>query len=220
MAPLLAGVAPLGVAIGAAASMSSIGAFAGWSTSWVIFSGTPQMLTLQLTEQGAAAAAIVLTVAAVNLRLTVYSAALATTWQGAPLRWKLLACALLTDPCYAVAVRDELDRLEVGVRRVRYLAAALTLWIGWLASCGLGVLIGPRFTEAVPARLVLQLVLVSMVVSLCRERMHRRIGVLAAALAVPAVALPMGSGTLAAAAAAVAVGARLGRSRSSARSVS
>lgn len=205
MLPYLVGVAPLGAAIGATVAEQGIDPLAGWSTSWVIFSGTPQMLTVELLAQGAAPAVIVVTVLAVNLRLTVYSAALVGGWRGAPLWFRVVASYLITDPVYVVAVRHGESAPTPSSVRHHYLGAAGTLWVGWLVACGAGLGLGGALTELVPPSLFLELILIGMLVPLARRGSTRAAAVAAGAFALPCVQLLAGLGPVAAGAAGAAV---------------
>jgi len=204
MLPYLAGVAPFGAAIGATAAAVDVSTLAGWSTSWLIFSGTPQMLALELVGRGASTVTVVVTVVMVNLRLAVYSSALAPHWGSVPRRRRLLASYLLTDPVYVIAQRHAATGPSTTDLQCHYLGAAATLWVGWLAACASGVVVGAGITRVVPPSVFLELVLVGMVVPLMRRRAGACHLGLAALLAVPALFLPLGLGPVVAATAATA----------------
>jgi predicted branched-subunit amino acid permease len=199
MLPFLAGVSPFGVAIGASVAASGFDPLAGWSTSWAIYSGTPQMMTLQMVDSGASSVAIFAAVMAVNLRLAVYAAALVPDWRGASRRWQIFAAYLITDPTYVVARRHATIVAEPAARRAHYVGSALALWCGWLLACAGGLLVGGRLTDLVPPGLFLDLVLVGMVVPMVRRPPVRRAGAIAAALVLPGLVLPAGVGVVVAA---------------------
>ena len=52
---------------------------AGWLTGPTIYAGSAQIATIQMLDTGAAPLAVVVTALVINLRLILYSAAMATT---------------------------------------------------------------------------------------------------------------------------------------------
>jgi predicted branched-subunit amino acid permease len=209
MLPLLAGVAPFGLVVGATVAASSLDPWVGWSTSWTVYGGTAQLSAVTLLDAGAPLLVLVATVVVVNLRLVVYAAALAPHWRGSPWWWRALACYLLVDPSYAVGAQHVAGDPTPEDHRAHYVGAGLTLWVGWLLCCGLGIAIGDQITDLVPAGLVSELMLVSLVAPALQGR-GRRAGIaVAAAIAVPLLVLPLGTGVLVAAVAGGVVAQRL-----------
>src|SRR6266550_1689796 len=69
MAPWLLGIAPFGLVIGVSAARADIPLFAGWLTAPLLFGGSAQVATIGLLGSGAAPAAVVIAVLAINVRL-------------------------------------------------------------------------------------------------------------------------------------------------------
>lgn len=205
MLPLLAGVTPLALVIGARAAESDLGALAGWSTSWTIYSGSPQLLTFELLADGAPWLTVIVGVTLLNLRLVVYSAAVASRWRSAPLRWRLLVGATMVDPTFVVADGYSKHAPDLRAFRVHHVAAALTLWVGWLVATAAGLVVGDHLTALVPAEVVLELLLLSLVVPKLQDRRSLVSAAVVAGVALPALLLPAGLGMLVAAACGVAV---------------
>lgn len=205
MLPLLAGVVPLALVIGARAATTDVGALAGWSTSWTVYGGSPQLLTLDLLDADASWFAIVLGVALLNLRLAVYATAMAPHWRSAPLRWRIAAGYLLVDPAFVVGDAYRRHAPHDRALHVHHLAASATLWIGWLAAVAAGIWIGDAVVAVLPAEVVLELVLVATVAPKLASRRGAAAIALVAAVALPTLALPPGTGVLVAAAAGAAV---------------
>jgi predicted branched-subunit amino acid permease len=133
MVPWLIGVAPFGLVIGVSAAQADIPTLAGWLTGPLIYAGSAQVATIQMLDAGAAPFAVIVTAMVINLRLILYSAAIATYWRGTPLWWRLLGGYLLIDPSFAVGVQrygQEPDRRR---GHAHYLGGAVVLWAGWLA---------------------------------------------------------------------------------------
>ena len=90
MAPWLIGVAPFGLVIGVSAAEAGIPTLAGWLTGPTIYAGSAQVAAIQMLDAGAASYAVIITALVINIRLILYSAAMATYWRGTPLWWRLL----------------------------------------------------------------------------------------------------------------------------------
>jgi predicted branched-subunit amino acid permease len=153
MLPWLAGVAPFGLVIGLSASQTHLPPGAGWLTAPVMYGGSAQIAAIQLLDAGAAPVAVIVTVLVINLRLALYSAAMAKYWRGTPLWWRLLGGYLLVDPSFAVGIAGYADEPDRRRGHAHYLGGAVVLWIGWLAA----VAIGARAGASVPSGLHLEM---------------------------------------------------------------
>lgn len=147
---------PFGLALGAALAATGMHPLVAWSSSPLLFGGAAQLLAVQLLDAGAHAAVVVLAALVVNARMLLYSASLAPHARDWPARWRWGGAYLLADPVYALAVgrftRD--DGIGDARERLRYyLAAGLTLWVGWQVITGLGVVLA----GVLPASLRLEL---------------------------------------------------------------
>jgi predicted branched-subunit amino acid permease len=210
--PLLAALAPFGVAIGATAAAAEGSALAGWAGSWLIYGGTAQLVTAQLHDSGAAVVAIAVAVLLANVRLSLFGAAMAVHWQGTSLRWRLFAGYLLVDPVYVVAAAHHAEVADPAGRRRHYLGAAVTMWVGWVAANGVGSLAGGNLPDFLGPALLLPLALVAMTLRVAVDRPGRIAAVTAAVVGVALHGLPMHSGLLVAGAAGIAAGLRAERS--------
>ena len=70
---VLMALAPLELAVGATAAEADLSNAVGWFISWMIYGGPAQVAFIRAMESGTAAAIVVLTVMAVNLRMVFYS---------------------------------------------------------------------------------------------------------------------------------------------------
>jgi predicted branched-subunit amino acid permease len=204
--PLLAGLAPLALVVGATAAESTAGPVAGFSTSWMIFGATAQLVALRLLDAGTAPIIVVASVMLTNLRLGAYGASMAGRWRHRSRRWRLLASGLLVEPSYAVA-NDEAatgdDRRDATI----YLTAALTFFAGWQLLTLAGVLAGDRVAAAIPTDLAIGVALTAMAVPLAsRTSASTATAVTAAAIAALTTWLPQGTGILVAGTCGVVVG--------------
>ena len=83
MAPWLVGVAPLGFVIGVTTARADIPACAGWLAGPLIFSASAQAVTIELLNSHAAVPVVIAAGLVVNVRLVLYSAAMARALAGA-----------------------------------------------------------------------------------------------------------------------------------------
>ena len=138
MVPWLLGVAPFGLVVGVSAARADIPTLAGVLTGPVIFGGSAQVATIELLDAGAAPLVVVGTVLIINLRLVLYSAAMAAHGRGTPWWWRAGAAYLLIDPSFAVGTEGYRRFAERGRAHAYYLGGAAVLWFGWLAAIVVG----------------------------------------------------------------------------------
>ena len=142
MLPLLLGVAPFGLVIGVTVAELGVPHLAGWSLGWLVYAGSAQLAAVGLLAGSASAVVVVATVAVINLRLGLYSAAMAPHWRGTSKAWQLVAAYLLIDPSFAVGTRSYDGSRPPRQAHLHYLGGALVLWVGWLTVIGIGVTAG------------------------------------------------------------------------------
>jgi predicted branched-subunit amino acid permease len=194
MLPLLVGYVPFALVIGSAAAESA-SPLAGWSGSWLIFGGSAHLAALR-TLRTAGPAAAILTGLLINARLIVYSASLARRWAGQPSWFRVAGAGLIVDPTWAIAERHADDSVASDVEQRRFfLAAGLTLGMGWCAAIGAGVLLGARL-DWIRLDIVVPLCLLGLVGGSVATRAARP-GLLAAAVvAYVTASWPAGTGLL------------------------
>lgn len=113
--------------------------FAGWSSSWILWAGSAQLVAMRMLSEGAPIFAIVLSVAMINARHIPYSAAIGTRLGKVPLWFQLLGSYMLIDQAFALdqILDPSVSRKE---RASRLLGAGTTLWVVWQFTVGVGVL--------------------------------------------------------------------------------
>jgi predicted branched-subunit amino acid permease len=203
MLPLLAGYVPFALVIGSVAADRGA-PVAGWAGSWLIYGGSAHLAALQTLQQSGPAAAV-LTGLLVHARLVVYSAALARRWPDQPRWFRLAAAGLIIDPTWAVAERHADTEANPAAQRRHFVAAGLTLGVGWSAAVAAGVLLGARL-DGRHLQVVVPLCLLGLVGPGLRAAGSRAVVVVAAAAAALTADWPNGSGLLVAVAAGCAAG--------------
>lgn len=207
---IVASYIPFGLAAGAAMGATSVDPVISILSSPIIFAGAAQIAAVQLLHVGAALALVVFTVAVINARHLLYSAALAphlATWS-TPQR--LGAAFLLADPVYALAAA-RFDRPDGGgsepEKRAFYFTAGLTCLVGWTSLLAIGIVAGGFIPEWVPFELAIPLTFLLLTLPLIRNSAGLVAMAVAGVAAIAAHDLPLGVDILVGAVAGVAAGA-------------
>ena len=196
MAPWLVGVAPLGFVIGVTAARSDIATFAGWLTGPLIFAGSAQAVTLQLLGAHAPVFVVITAGLAVNLRLVLYSAAVAGHWRSRPTWWKALAASTLVDPSAVVALEGYERSEDPAYGHAHYVGGAITLAIAWLLSITLGATFGGALPPGLRLELVIPLYLLGQLLRRVNDAVARRAVYVAVTLALIGATVPLHLGVL------------------------
>jgi predicted branched-subunit amino acid permease len=203
MAPFVVGFAPFALVIGSAVARHG-DRLAGWSGSWLVYGGSAHQATLRALD-GSGLLVAVLTGALVNARLLIYSASLATRWSDQPTWFRLVAAPLIIDPTWAVASGRDPAASRRAERRF-FLAAGVTLGVGWSAMIGVGAVLGARLDGGHLA-VAVPLCLAALVGPHLRASDTRVVCVVAGAVAAVFAHLPAGTALLVAVAAGCVAGA-------------
>jgi predicted branched-subunit amino acid permease len=205
MLPLLAGIAPIGLLVGATVAEQSNTA-ASLVSTWTIYGASAHLAFMQLTDAGASTALVIVTCVLINARLIVYSASMSAHWRAETLGFKAVASAAIVDPSFALADARYRRPGPATDKRSFYIGAASTLWFGWTVLVVAGMAVGARFGQPRVLALALPLCLVVMIAPSLVSR-PLLAGVSAAgAVSLFADHLPSGAGLLAAIVAGAAVG--------------
>jgi predicted branched-subunit amino acid permease len=196
MAPWLVGIAPLGFVIGVTTARADIPAGAGWLAGPLIFSAGAQAATIQLLDRHATALVVIAGGLSVNLRLILYSGALARYWRGRPVWWNALAAYTLVDPSAAVALEAYQRSDDQAYGDAHYVGAAATLAVAWLTSIALGATVGAALPRGLQLEFVIPLYLVGQLLRRVDDATAKRAVTVAVVLALMSVAAPLQLGTL------------------------
>ncbi len=193
--PMIIGVAPIAIAIGATISTSPVPALAGWAGGPLIVGGAAQLLTVQMLATGSAPFVIVVSAVLVNARVMGYAAAIAPWFREASLRQRLLVAIPLTDPLYFTATaRFARDDLDQSGRLAYYLGAGGLLLASWMGIQAVAIAAGSTLPHWVGLHLAAPLALGGLLAKVATGRPATAAAVTAGAVAVAAVALPLQAG--------------------------
>ncbi len=196
MVPWLVGIAPLGFVIGVTTARADIPTGAGWLAGPLIFSASAQAVTIQLLDTHAAAFVVVAGGMAVNLRLILYSAAMAGHWRARPAWWNALAAWTLVDPSAVVALEGYERSDDPAYGHAHYVGAATTLAVAWLLSITLGATFGGALPSGLRLELVIPLYLLGQLLRRINDAVAKRAVTVAVVLALIGGTVPLHLGIL------------------------
>ncbi|MDH6181041.1 putative branched-subunit amino acid permease [Microbacteriaceae bacterium SG_E_30_P1] len=203
------GYIPFGLAAGAAMASTGVDPVLAFLSSPLIFAGAAQLAAVQLLGMGTGIALVVATVAIINARHLLYSAALAphlAEWT--PLQ-RFAAAYLLADPVYALAAArfdGEGGGGDADRKRAYYFTAGLTCLVGWTALVTIGLAVGGLIPVWVPLELAIPLTFLLLALPLIRDMPGLVAATVGGVAALAAHDLPFGVGILVGAAAGIAAG--------------
>lgn len=211
MLPWLIGIMPFGMVVGMTARDSGA-TMLGLLTGATIYSGSAQIIAIDLVEHGAAIVVVVTSVLIVNARLILFSSSIAAYWTTTGPWFRAAAAYLLVDPSFIVGMHRYQDESSDPVgAHVHYLSAGITLWVAWHASMVAGAALGAGLPDWLPLGHLVTLFLIAEVVRAIDSRPALTAALVGGAVAVAGGTLPLHSGLLVAAVTGVATAAAIER---------
>jgi 4-azaleucine resistance transporter AzlC len=198
-APGVAGIVPFGLITGAAASAAGLDPALSIAMSILVFAGSAQLVAIQLMSEHAPAALIVLAALVVNLRMVMYSAAVAPYFARLSLRWKALIAYLLTDHAFALV----LARFPAGDttphKEWYYLGAGSIMWVVWQITLVIGVFVGVQVPASWSLDFAIPLIFIALVAPALQTRAQLIAAIAAATASVFTASMPLKTGLMIAA---------------------
>ena len=208
-APFVVVIVPFAMLFGAVARE------AGWTvpqimaTSIFVIAGASQFTAVQMLEENAPILVVIVTALAVNLRMAMYSASLATHLGPAP-AWQRAAIAyLLVDQTYGTSIaRYSLVPTMRTREKVAYFFGTASLMVPlWYGFTWVGAVAGEAIPDAFALDFVVPVTFIAMVAPMLRGRAEVAAAAAAVAASLLFAGLPFSLGVLIGAALAMAVGA-------------
>jgi len=195
MAPVMVGMTPFAFLLGLTAAGTN------W-TWWMVgiqsiayIAGAAQLAAVQLLGDGAPLVVVVATVALINLRFLMYSAAVGPRYRGSPLAWRALVAYVLTDQAFAIDAAHGAPR--VGRARLHfYLGAALTLVVMWLILTPIATLVAARRPTGLGLELAVPLTFLALLAPTLKSRPAWLAAAVAGAVATAGRSLPYNAGLM------------------------
>lgn len=206
--PFAVVVIPFGVLFGVVATEAGLSVFEVQAFSVAVFAGASQFAALQLMQDQAPLVVIIATSLAVNLRLMMYSVAMAPHVGSAPLSIRAVMAYFLVDQSFAMSISEYERRPDMTVaERIGYFFGPVVVVTPlWFAATLAGAMAG----QAIPAEYGLDFAVPITFLALVAPMLRTAAHVAAAGVSVGGtlalVFMPYGTGLLVAAVAAMAVG--------------
>lgn len=204
--PLTPGVIPFGLVAGVMTVEMGMSPATGMGMTLLFYSGSAQMVALQLLQSNVMPLAIVLTALVINLRFLMYSASLAPHLHHLPRRWRWSLSYLLSDQSYALCVL-KLSSGELGRYAHQYYAGtAVAMWLAWQLSVLAGIYLGASIPESWSLGFAIPLSFLALLVPAIRSVPALAAAVVGGLIAVIAIDLPYNLGMITASIAGISAG--------------
>jgi len=209
--PFVLVVGPFGLVFGVLAVEAGLTLAQTLGFSAGVLAGASQFAALQLMQDGAPLAVVVLAGLLVNLRMAMYSASLAP-WLGAlPLGRRGLLAYLLLDQTYAVSIVEYERRptLTLAERTAYFFGSSVFVVAPWVLATWAGLRLGATVPPGWPLDFALPIAFLSLIGPMLRTPAHVAAALVSVAAALALWWLPYNLGLLVAAISAMMTGARV-----------
>ena len=164
------GIVPFGLVAGVSAVEAGYGVGGAVGFSVIVFAGASQLAAIDLLSGGSAVIVAVLTAWLINLRMVMYSAALAPWLSHEPTGRRLGAAYVLTDQAFALSINHYGTGAPAEDRLRYYLGVAVPLWVNWQVTTIIGALLGSSIPEDVPLDFAIPLCFLVLLVPTMKDR--------------------------------------------------
>ncbi|WP_445672106.1 AzlC family ABC transporter permease [Pseudomonas inefficax] len=194
--PLTSGIVPFGLITGVTAIGMGLSPADAVGMTLLFYSGSAQMVVMQLMQSAALPVTMVVTALVINLRFLMYSASLAPQLGHLPRRRKWLMAFLLSDQSFALCTL-KMGSGELGRHAYPYYAGtAITMWFGWNLSVLAGMYLGAGIPEDWSLGFAIPLSFLALLIPGIRNAAMLGAALTGGALAVLAADLPYNLGLL------------------------
>ncbi|OIN09176.1 AzlC family ABC transporter permease [Oceanisphaera psychrotolerans] len=168
--PMVPGVLPFGLIAGANGTSLGFTPEMTLGMTLLFFAGSAQLAAYQLIQDQALPAIVVFTALMVNIRFFIYSAAFAPLLHDMKTRHKWPLAYLLSDQAYGLCASRFSPQDNGHEKLYYYIGAALALWVSWVASVGLGLLVGEQIPAEWSLEFAIPLAFLAMLVANIRDK--------------------------------------------------
>ena len=205
-AQLLPSYMPFGLVCGVAAVQAGLGEWGAVALAAFAFAGSSQAVLTQFLSSGAPLLIAVASGLVVNLRMAVYSAAIAPRIAGATRKQRLLWAAFLVDQTFISNEARHQRGEHTGHELAFYLGCAAVLWPWWILMNAVGAFAGAKLPTSWQLDFTIPLSFVALVVPLLKSKPQVIAAIAGGAAGVVFYALPLKLGLIAACALGTCVG--------------
>lgn len=204
--PVLLGVISFGLIYGVTAADMGFTLVEGVSMSAIMVAGASQLVAIELLRMEAPALIIIFSAAIVNLRFVIYSASLAVHFKQLPHSWRLFLAYFLTDQPYALSIVYYNQYPNAPHKHWYYLGHSVSLWVFWIATSAIGMILGPTIPESWGLGFVIPLMFIGIAVPTIKNGRFLAAGIVAIIVTLVAAPLPNNFGLIIAVACGIATG--------------
>jgi predicted branched-subunit amino acid permease len=208
--PFILVIIPFATLFGVLATEAGLNVVETMAFSVVVIAGAAQFTALQLMQENAPTAIVLISALAVNLRMAMYSASL-TPYIGAAPLWQRALCAYVTvDQSYVVGIsKFERDPDMTVAERIRYFLGAVTpivpLWYGFTL---VGALLGAQVPDSWALDFAIPITFLAMIAPMFRTAAHVMAALVAVVVSLLAAGVPYSLGLIIAGTAGMMAGAQ------------
>lgn len=209
--PVALAVIPFGAIVGVGAVQVGLTELQAILMPYIVYAGASQLVAYQLVRVAAPVLVILATTTMVNLRFTVYSAAVARYLAEVPRFWRVVLAFFMTDQGVLLAVhRFESERAPAD-RRAYLMGSWLPIFLAWTSSALIGALLGATAPASWHLDFAVPLLFLALLAMALKDRPSLLAAVVAAIAAVVLAGLPLNLGMLLGSLAGIAAGTALDR---------
>ncbi len=204
--PILVGMIPFGLIAGAAPVAAGMDPWLAVAMNLIIYAGASQLAAVSLMAQHVPVPIVIATVLVVNLRMVMYSAALAPYFAKFSTAKKWLYSHLIVDHGFALLTAkykpDDPPELIEGY----YRGVTFTMWGAWQCFAATGAFVGAAVPASWSLDFTIPLVFMALALPALTTRAHWLTASVAGAMAIFTFAIPFKLGLIVSALVGVAVG--------------
>lgn len=207
--PFMLVVVPFSMLFGVTGTEAGLTAVQTIAFSFLVIAGASQFAAVAQMTDAVPIAVVVLTALAVNMRMAMYSAALAPHLRGLGLSRRLFLAYALVDQSYMLSALEYDRRTDMTVtdRYIYFMGTFLPIGALWYAGSVIGAYVGAAIPEGFALDFVMPLTFLGLVAPAIRTWAHAAAALTSILLALALRDVPYGMGLILAALAAIAVGA-------------
>ena len=206
--PFIVMVVPFALLFGVVGIEAGLSMAQTMSFSVLVSAGASQFAALQLMLENAAIGFVLLAALAVNLRMAMYSAALAPHLGAAPFWQRALVGYLNFDQSYmaSIAKYEDNPQMTLQAKVAYFLGVALVISPLWCVFTYIGARLGATVPADIEIAFILPIAFLSMVAPMLKSLAHVAAAFVSLIVAISLAGLPAGSGLLIAAVCAMLTG--------------
>jgi 4-azaleucine resistance transporter AzlC len=194
--PLTTGIVPFGLITGVTAVGMGMSPSQAMGMTVLFYSGSAQLVVMQLMQSGALPVTMVVTALVINLRFLMYSASLSPQFSRLARRHRWPLAYVLSDQSFALwALKNGADGAG-NFPFHYYTGTAVVMWFGWTLAVLAGVLLGTGIPESWSLGFAIPLSFLALLVPSIRSSATLGAALAGGLIAVLAAALPFNLGLL------------------------